>query len=219
MKLIVSDFDLTFFDENYDKNIEKVNEFVQKGNKFVIATGRPYGLLKKDIENKNIDYEYLICTDGSVILDRNLNILKSTNIDPDVSQDIIDTLKNNPNIEKMYIDENENKISGIYGTYKDRIEAQTLVDSLLETYDVEIYLSRHWINILSKNGNKTKGIEFLQKELNINESDICTVGDDANDIAMIEKYHGYIVGNKIVCEKNVATFLEFMELMDESNTD
>ena len=76
MKLIVSDFDLTFFDENYDENIELINSFVDKGNMFIIATGRSYELLKKEIENKNIKFKYLICSDGAVILDENLNIIR-----------------------------------------------------------------------------------------------------------------------------------------------
>ena len=48
MKIVVSDFDNTFFTDKYLENIDIINDFVNKGNKFVIATGRPLYLLKKD---------------------------------------------------------------------------------------------------------------------------------------------------------------------------
>ena len=51
MKLIVSDFDGTFFDNNYDKNIELINKY---SDDFVIATGRNIKSLKKDLKIKPI---------------------------------------------------------------------------------------------------------------------------------------------------------------------
>ena len=54
MKILISDFDKTFYTENYDNNIKLINEFVNAGNKFVIATGRPLYFLEPSIEGKNI---------------------------------------------------------------------------------------------------------------------------------------------------------------------
>ena len=51
-KIIVSDFDNTFFTDSYKKNIELVNDFVNKGNIFIIATGRPIYLLLNDLDRK-----------------------------------------------------------------------------------------------------------------------------------------------------------------------
>ena len=56
MKILISDFDKTFYTENYDNNIKLINEFVNAGNKFVIATGRPLYFLEPSIEGKNINY-------------------------------------------------------------------------------------------------------------------------------------------------------------------
>ena len=60
MKILISDFDKTFYTENYDNNIKLINEFVNSGNKFVIATGRPLYFLEPSIEWKNINYYNLI---------------------------------------------------------------------------------------------------------------------------------------------------------------
>ena len=67
MKVLVSDFDNTLFTDDYQLNIKKINEFVDKGNLFIIATGRNYNQLKSDIKGKNIKYSYLICEDGAKI--------------------------------------------------------------------------------------------------------------------------------------------------------
>ena len=46
MNLLVSDFDGTFFDDNYLDNIKFV-ESIRNNTKFVIATGRNFNFLKK----------------------------------------------------------------------------------------------------------------------------------------------------------------------------
>ena len=46
MKLLVTDFDGTLYTDDYNKNIEALNKFKQKGNKIVIATGRYLSSLK-----------------------------------------------------------------------------------------------------------------------------------------------------------------------------
>ena len=50
MKLVVSDFDLTFFDEHYDENIELINSFVKKGNLFTIIVCRYAYFISKIFE-------------------------------------------------------------------------------------------------------------------------------------------------------------------------
>ncbi len=75
MKILISDFDKTFYTENYDNNIKLINEFVNAGNKFVIATGRSYTSIKKEINKYNIPYNYLICNNGSVIFNEQDEII------------------------------------------------------------------------------------------------------------------------------------------------
>ena len=40
MKILVSDFDRTFYDEKYQESIEMVKKFREKNNVLIIATGR-----------------------------------------------------------------------------------------------------------------------------------------------------------------------------------
>lgn len=205
MKLIVSDFDLTFFDSNYEKNIELINSFVEKGNIFVIATGRTVELLKKEIENKNIKFKYLICSDGAIILDDNYNILKSVTFDKIMIEEIIKDLKNDNNLIKLEIDKNDWGISGIYAVFANLNYARERLQYIINKYNVSGYLSTHGINIINKNISKVDGIEYIKKSLNINENNIYTIGDNVNDLEMINNYNGYMIG------KDITNFQEFLE--------
>lgn len=207
MKLIVSDFDLTFFDENYDENIELINSFVDKGNMFIIATGRSYELLKKEIENKNIKFKYLICSDGAVILDENLNILRQIVFD-DYITEIIEILKKDPNLLSIDIDSNNFGISGVYCVFNDIKYAKVVLENILNNYNVDSYVTTHGINIINKGISKVNGIDYIKDILKIKEENIYTVGDNVNDLEMIEKYHGYWIGNT---NNSVNNFKEFIE--------
>ena len=50
MKILVSDFDNTFYTQKIEENVKLVNQFREKGNVFIIATGRPLYLLKSDLK-------------------------------------------------------------------------------------------------------------------------------------------------------------------------
>lgn len=209
MKLIVSDFDLTFYDSNYEENIKLVNDFVFKGNIFVIATGRSIKLLKKDIENENINFEYLICSDGAVILDKEFNILKNIVFEENTIKSIINILKSDDNLINIEIDESITGISGIYAVFNNMEYALEKLNYILNNYNVSGYLSNHGINIINKNISKVNGVEYIKNILNIDDNDIYTVGDNINDLEMINKYNGYIIG------KDVKNFKEFISKIKE----
>ena len=52
-KVLVVDYDRTLFINNSDmlNNINSINKFRENGNIFIIATGRTYNSLKKEIDN------------------------------------------------------------------------------------------------------------------------------------------------------------------------
>lgn len=208
MKLIVSDFDLTFFDDNYDENIKLVNDFVDKGNIFVIATGRSYELLKKEIENKNIKFKYLICSDGAIILDETLNILKQIVFDECINE-IIEHLKKDSNLLSIDIDSNQIGISGVYCIFNDIEYASKVLENIKQKYNVDGYVTTHGINIINKGISKVNGIDYIKGILKIEDENIYTVGDSINDVEMIEKYNGYWIG-----KNNLSNFKEFIEKID-----
>ena len=199
MKILISDFDKTFYTENYDNNIKLINEFVNAGNKFVIATGRPLYFLEPSIEGKNINYYNLICSDGTVVFDKNNKILFQEVIKRETIQTLIEKIRNNPHISDYYLNtayENTKDINvianGFLGVPIDRDESQKFIDKLSEIDEnIKGYLSHKWINIISKNASKSSAIKKLIEINNWNYEDIYVAGDYYNDIEMNKDYQSF----------------------------
>lgn len=79
MKVIGSDFDGTITTNKVilDSTRKAIKKFRDNGNVFVIVTGRSVPKFKEGIEKYNIDFfDYVICANGSIILDKNLNCIE-----------------------------------------------------------------------------------------------------------------------------------------------
>lgn len=215
MKIVVSDFDNTFFTDKYLENIDVINDFVNKGNKFVIATGRPLYLLKKNISHVNIPYCNVICSDGTIIFDKEDKIIYRETIDTEIVKKIVEELKDNDCVEDWFNNEAyqfskdvEAPSNGILGVPKDREKAMQLIAHLNEKYpDVHAYLSHKWINILNKEISKGTAIEALIKIHNWDEKDVITMGDDFNDVPMNAIFNSYTFDYACDELKDVSTYV------------
>ena len=72
MKLLSSDYDLTLNTIDYDLHINMyyVEKFRKQGNIFLLNTGRSYSGIKKEIDKFRINFDYLSCYDGNLILNK-----------------------------------------------------------------------------------------------------------------------------------------------------
>ena len=101
MKLLISDFDNTFYQENcFEKNIEALHRFLAKGNMFAIATGRSFERILPILIEYKIPFDYLITHTGSLILDNNGSVLDEMFIDKNTLEIIKNILIHSPNIEE-----------------------------------------------------------------------------------------------------------------------
>ncbi len=214
MKTIITDFDGTFADGNLVENIKLVQNFVAKGNQFIIATGRTFVSIKEAISKYNIPYDYLITSDGAAIYDSNDNIIYNQLMSNDLKYKIVDyILKCRYNLTILFDDnnfktENISKVSRIL-VYGDVEKRRILCDDLNKEFDdIFAYLSSNCLDILYKQYTKLSAIEYLEREGKL--GDIYTIGDHDNDFAMIKKYNGYLVG--INSNYNtVSSFKKFIE--------
>lgn len=225
MKILVSDFDGTFFDKNYLENINKVNKFVDEGNMFIIATGRSINNLKTDINQYNIKYSYLICSDGASIYDNKNNNLYVCDIDRNLINPICDLLDKDPNIFLTFI-ENDNIVSGtnansIAGKFVDKEKCKSLVETINKEFPlVNAYLSEFHINIRNKKVSKYEAIKFLVSNCNLKTDNIYTIGDDINDIEMCQNFNSFSFYNaddsiKSVSKKLVNNFSEAIDILED----
>src|SRR5574344_1034320 len=95
MKLLVSDYDGTLKPDikNLYLNIEAIKRFKEKGNTFMISTGRSFVSIKKEITKYNIPYDFLSCNDGAILFDNNDNILYKNIIEKELLILLLEQLK------------------------------------------------------------------------------------------------------------------------------
>ena len=229
MKIIVSDFDNTFYTAEYEKNVQLIKSFIEKGNKFIIATGRPIYLLKPDIEDYNLDCSYIVCNDGGVIFDSEGKKIFEENIDKEVAKEVYELLSKDDNFEEVFIDTALNFSKDINDTFnailalpKDKKIAQKQIDELMEKYpSIQGYISHRWLNILNKNSSKGNAIKMLMNMNNWSYDDVITIGDNYNDVSMLENFNSFIIkGDKNIEDKAkyvVNNFKEMLEIIDEGN--
>lgn len=220
MLTIVSDFDRTFYTDEYKNNIVRINEFVNCGNMFVIATGRNLEQLKNDLDD-SILYSYLICNDGAVIYDNKFNIINEIDIDEVTGKKLYDDLIDK-NIE-TYIDNGytlinsfTTPVNGVIGRIDSLSHSKMILNYVLENYpSIGGYISTHWINLTNKEVNKARGIKYLEDNRDL--KNIYTIGDDINDIEMLKSYNGYKIVSDIVnleeITNKVSNFIEFVDMI------
>lgn len=215
-KIIISDYDNTLYTDetNLLKNIEKIKEFRQKGNLFVIATGRSYQSLKVKIDEYSIPFDYIILSHGTVILNKDKKLILSYEIKKEIIENILQEITRFKNVIKSTklfdvfkddvkeITKSITKLRILTKTYEDALEISKYVN-LNFSKDIKSYAIKTtkyiFVEIISINTDKSKAIEELLKIENIGNDEIYTIGDGSNDIEMIEKYNGYGMTNSENC--------------------
>lgn len=220
MKIIVSDFDGTFFNPKYEENIRKINEFVEQGNLLIIATGRGRNNLEKDIQDKNIKYSYLICNDGATIYDAKNQNLYTSYIETETIYKICNILDNDLNISFTLLENDlyasASTASAISAKYNDRTLAEKTMNKILDEFDdVTAYLSTNYINIRNKITSKKEGIKILQEMFGFKKEDIYVIGDDVNDIEMCEEYESYTYQNSKIKNYTKNVVNNFKDAIDK----
>ena len=204
MKIVISDFDLCFYDDNFLDNIKLINKLVDDGNIFVIATGRSLLQLRSVIDDYEIKASYYICNDGGVIYDHNYQEIYRKDIDSATSKEIFDYLVSTKFFDKVLIDTTKTytEISTaccncLIGIIKDHNNAFKVLNHIISNYpDVNGYITKN-LYITEKTVNKATAIEFLAVKNNWPKQNIYTVGDDINDLEMIQEYNSFVIGNKL----------------------
>lgn len=215
MNLIISDFDGTFYDNNYEENIKFIESIKDKCD-FVIATGRHFKSLKRDLKTS---CKYYICNDGGYIVNDKEEIIYKKYLNDSEFRLVYDRIKE-LNYEDYYIDyieyfdtkinDNASKISikiKDNNAYNDMLY---IINGLEETYG---YLSENWMNILPKKACKEKAIDKLLKMTNY--ENIYVIGNEINDYGMLKKYNGYLITNEDSDKYN--TVKSFIEIKDKIN--
>ena len=193
-KILVSDYDQTFYlnDEDIKRNKKAVKNFRDKGNIFIIATGRSFLDFKNKVNMYDIDYDYVILNHGATILDKNDNIIFNFPI----YNEVIDNIKNDicleESIKNFCCSELESRIDFDYGNltkinvkYNNKekaMQVNTVINNKYSKYVVSYYVNTNSIEIISSKTNKSNAIKLLIKKLCIDNKNVYSIGDVSKEI-------------------------------------
>lgn len=96
MKYFASDLDGTLIHDNKisQLDIDAINEFRAKGNKFIVATGRELKGIKGTFsEYPDLKYDYIVACNGAIIYDENDNIIAKRTINKETAEKIYEAFK------------------------------------------------------------------------------------------------------------------------------
>ena len=213
MKLIVCDFDGTYYTNDQDiiKNNKYINEFRNNNNLFMLSSGRSFKSLKNMTIKLNIKYDYLSCCDGSILYDKNDNIIIKYTLNKSILIKKFLSLKRLVKIERIqysYEDDyyNELKDSNLIGlnlVVKNELITKKFLKefyNLKKEYPKFDFLEYSHDDVtffcLKNTGiNKSSTVKYLEDNLNIDYNDIYVFGDNDNDYPMMSNYNSYYIGS------------------------
>ncbi len=219
-KLLVSDYDGTFKFTPYSLsiNIEAVKKFREKGNVFAISTGRNFDSIRSEIQKYNIPFDYLGCTDGSLLYDSNFTLMKKHEFQND-EVGIIDS-----RLKKMKVDFIKDlfKCKDVLQYYSNILKLENKEDVLEEFHnlfsdrgdflDVDHFKFGNyaeWLLLRPRGINKTKtAYDIMSIRDDVLVEDVITIGDGDNDMTMLKEFNGYTLWTakesvRTLCKKKI----------------
>lgn len=223
MKLFVSDFDRTFYvnHEISHENIEAVKMWQQRGNLFLIATGRELTSLDSELNKYSVSPDFYICNNGAAIYDKNQTLLYHKSIVREVGREVVEYIhshyENSIGISSLDTKYKINECCGvntqngfsmaleieeitkiaefvqIHKKFSNKELVQKLAYDLEEKYSesVSIFLNVMNVDIVALNVSKATAIDFIATVVDVRREEIYVMGDSYNDIDMIRAYDGF----------------------------
>jgi len=218
MKLLASDLDGTFSIGDVDSRRAAVKKWRDAGNLFVIVSGRSLEWLPPEFAKIGIECDYYLAANGSVIADSEGKPLWTSRCSGDWIRDIIDFLfQRNCTLCRLLLDDDKTvfppdqksdrpaisreeaislpffyQISTVFRTQE---EAALATAALAEAFGDRInpLQNGYCIDIVAAGMDKAQGIRKLTNLLHLTPDDVIAVGDNYNDLAMIDAFYSYAI--------------------------
>jgi len=231
MKIAFSDYDGTLmrsaaFDDTRgvtESDLAAIRAWQAAGNKFCIATGRNYGLLKIDLDKYQIPIDYMVGTNGAALFTGAGEVIAQHTLDRETMRQlfateamhryrngmlIITPLDNygyrpRTDVPSRFLhplaslDEAQEvpgvvQISTEYADAAETAAAFAEIDQALPGKFAG-NMNRSFLDLNVAGCSKADGIAELISQIDGKVDEVLTIGDDRNDLPMIERYHGFTV--------------------------
>ena len=205
------------------ETITAIHDWRSAGNKFGIVTGRDYSLIAMETRAHNIPVDFYICCNGATIHYTDGTPLISTLLSCEVMRDFFRSehvrsymdgmLFFTP--ERAYTYRLRTDVPPSYltplNTIEEALRLKDVVQMGMRFRDREETLAafaaidsdfpniftgnmnRQFLDLNRAGVNKSMGIADFVRHMGWEAHDLFIIGDDRNDLAMIEKYGGYTV--------------------------
>ncbi len=216
MKLFATDYDGTLYvdDKKMKSTVKKLKKLKKKDFIIVIATGRGYPSIKNQTTIHNIPFDYITCSDGSVIYNNEGIIKKKYLVNKDIIKPFEEFYKpiNFEEIQYSYptgysniLKEDDDDLIVLNVCVSNENYTTELVDSFIKMskqypdYNFLNYMHPNfsYLCIKPKGISKSAAIEFIRKNNKIKKEDVYTIGDSSNDYEMIRDYNGACIENSV----------------------
>lgn len=241
------DYTLYVNSEIREEDVEAIRKFQDAGNMFAINTGRHLDSIFHECDKYGLRPDFHIGNNGNVIADKDRKLIYLSDFSNELAREVVDYFEQNLSDKIYFISANNgysfgrrifNEGSGFLEDHLDKIEdyldhpvntmfAQAMVkedtkeitDLLNEYFDgrLTFYNNDPYIDIVEHINDKATALKFLVENYNIPEEDIYTIGDNFNDVTMIENFNGYVVSHASEFIKKHAKG-EFETVADMINT-
>lgn len=216
MKILASDFDntLLFDGKMKEKDIKAIKELQKQGHLFGLCTGRGLKGVERPSLPYDIHYDFYILTSGSLILNKDKEVLFEKKIPMSLVKEIFEFMdQENASVivnNEMYKVYHRDEEPHHYGHYiqsfdeidvdevsafsfhmpHDRIDLATqATNKILKEYGdkVEAFQNNIHIDLAMKGCSKGNGIHFIQEYFHVDMNNIYCIGDSFNDLPMLKE--------------------------------
>ncbi len=205
-----------------EENIRAIKAWQEAGNKFGIATGRGLSLIREAVEKyEDLKLDFLVCNNGAVSLDAQGNMMHCQPIFSEVLRGLFEmevvqderysllvftthevySIRPNPlipielippiSVERALQLPDVVQISMKFTTPE---EAQQVSEDIHAKYpSLGGNINRSYLDINYVESNKGWGLQKMLDSGDWKGRELLVIGDDKNDLPMIERFHGFTV--------------------------
>lgn len=204
--LIVSDYDGTIKianeSESLRKNVELLKMMSSYQNKVMISTGRLYKSMLQEILNNNIPFDYISCANGNLLFDEKLQVIYKTEVDAKIVKQLkpfYNKIIEIDSLDEFGMSTSKAPVEYLIHIVEDLKVRKQIVNKILASSEFDYCTdekSKFSIHIFNQS-DKIQTLKIVKELLKLSNEMIFTIGDGVNDMGMIIKYNGYLIGNNI----------------------
>ncbi len=196
-RLIATDFDGTLFvNGEVAPSVRKaIDLWRADGRYFGIVTGRGNDFFEK-VKEEKIPVDFLIVYTGSVVADREGNVIYERFIPSDVFEQLEKTFSAYDDVE-YYSNGDGNPQHHFYATFGSVARALEVKDEIEGIFGdrLAVFVNGRHVNIGTAGTGKAQAVKVVLEHFSLPESSAAVAGDDYNDLEMIKAFDGWAVEN------------------------